>query len=292
MSKVWFVTGSSRGLGRALVEVALEAGDRVAATARNPERLQDIRDKYGDAALLLPLDVTDCDAAARVVAQARESFGRIDVVVNSAGYSDLASFEDTTVDSFRTQFDTNFYGVVNVSKAAVPVLREQGSGHIFQVSSLITRVSAPGLTAYQAAKWAITGFSRSLAQELAPFGVKVTVLEPGGMRTDWAGASMTIPQPSVPYRPTIRAFAELVRDGSGHEATDPHRVAQVVRSLAGRDDAPVRLLLGSDAVPMARQAARELAANDEAWREVSLSVCDETPLTADALKTPGTPEGM
>jgi NAD(P)-dependent dehydrogenase (short-subunit alcohol dehydrogenase family) len=276
MSKVWFVTGSSRGLGRALVEVALEAGDRVAATARNPERLQDVRDKYGDAVLLLPLDVTDGDAAARAVARAHETFGRIDVVVNNAGYSDLASFEDTTIESFRTQFDTNFYGVVNVSKAAVPILREQGSGHIFQISSLSARVSAPGLTAYQAAKWAVVGFSMGLAQELAPFGVKVTVLEPGGMRTDWAGSSMTIPQPSAPYRPTIGAFAKLVRAASGHEATDPRRVAQAVRDIAGRDDAPARLLLGTDAVPMASQAAQELAATDEAWREVSLSVADGT----------------
>jgi NAD(P)-dependent dehydrogenase (short-subunit alcohol dehydrogenase family) len=284
MSKVWFVTGSSRGLGRALVEVALEAGDRVAATARNPERLQDLVDKYGDAVLLLRLDVTDYDAAARVVAQAQRTFDRIDVVVNNAGYSDLASFEDTTIDSFRTQFDTNLYGVVNVSKAAVPVLREQGSGHIFQVASLSVRLSGPGLTVYEAAKWAIAGFSSGLAQEIAPFGVKVTILEPGGMRTDWAGSSMTIPQPSVPYQPTIGAFAELVRAGSGHEATDPRRVAQVVRDLAGRDDAPVRLLLGTDAVSMAQQAAQELAASDEAWREVSLSVSDAKPLTADALK--------
>jgi NAD(P)-dependent dehydrogenase (short-subunit alcohol dehydrogenase family) len=276
MSKVWFVTGSSRGLGRALVEVALEAGDRVAATARNPERLHDLLDDYGDALLLMRLDVTHCDAAARVVAQAKETFRRIDVVVNNAGYSDLGSFEDTTIDSFRTQFDTNFYGVVNVSKATVPVLREQGSGHIFQVASLSARVSGPGLTAYEAAKWAIAGFSSGLAREIAPFGVKVTILEPGGMRTDWAGSSMTIPQPSVPYQPTIEAFAELVRAGSGHEATDPRRVAQVVRDLAGRDDAPVRLLLGADAVPMAQQAAQELAASDAAWREVSLSVSDGT----------------
>ena len=133
-------------------------------------------------------------------------------------------------------------------------------------------MSGPGLTAYEAAKWAVSGFSSGLAQEIAPLGVKVTVLEPGAMRTDWAGSSMTIPQPSVPYQPTIEAFAELVRAGSGHEATDPRRVAQVVRDLACRDEAPLRLLLGADAVPMAQQAAQELAASDEAWREVSLSV--------------------
>ena len=236
MSKVWFVTGSSRGLGRALVEVALEAGERVAATARNPERLQDLHDKYGDAVLLLRLDVT----------------------------------------------------VVNVSKAAVPVLREQASGHIFQVSSLIVRLSGAGLTAYQAAKCAVAGFSLGLAQEIAPFGVKVTILEPGAMRTDWGGSSMTIPQPSAPYRPTSGTFAEALRAFSGHEPGNTRRVAQVVRDLAGRDDAPVRLLLGTDAVPLAQQAAQELAASDEAWREVSLSVSDGTPLTADALKNLGT----
>jgi NAD(P)-dependent dehydrogenase (short-subunit alcohol dehydrogenase family) len=279
MSKVWFVTGSSRGLGRALVEVALEAGDRVAATARNPERLRDLLDKYGDAVLLLRLDVTDYDAAARVVTQAEQTFGRIDVVVNNAGYGDLGSFEDTMIDSFRTQIDTDFYGVVNVSKAAVPLLREQGNGHIFQVSSLIVRLSGAGLTAYQAAKCAVAGFSLGLAKEIAPFGVKVTILEPGAMRTDWGGSSMTIPQPSGPYQPTIGAFAEALRAFSGHEPTNTRRVAQVVRDLAGRDDAPVRLLLGTDAVPMAQQAAQELAASDEAWREVSLSVSDGTPLT-------------
>jgi NAD(P)-dependent dehydrogenase (short-subunit alcohol dehydrogenase family) len=171
---------------------------------------------------------------------------------------------------------------VNVSKAVVPILREQGSGHIFQVSSLIVRLSGPGLTAYQAAKCAVAGFSLGLAQEIAPFGVKVTILEPGAMRTDWGGASMTIPQPSVPYQPTIGAFAEALRAFSGHEPGNTRRVAQVVRDLAGRDDAPVRLLLGTDAVPLAQQAAQELATSDEAWRGVSLSVSYGTPQTADA----------
>jgi NAD(P)-dependent dehydrogenase (short-subunit alcohol dehydrogenase family) len=275
--KVWFVTGSSRGLGRALVELALEAGDRVAATARDPERLRDLVDVYGDAVLPLRLDVTDYDGAARAVARAQEAFGHIDVVVNNAGYSDLGSFEDTTIDSFRTQIETNFYGVVNVTKAVVPVLRERGSGHIFQVASLIVRLSGAGLTAYQAAKCAVSGFSIGLAQEIAPFGVKVTVLEPGAMRTDWGGSSMTIPQPSAPYEATIGAFGEALRGFSGDEPGDTRRVAQVVRDIAGRDDAPVRLLLGTDAVPLAQEAAQELAAGDKAWREVSLSVDYGTP---------------
>ncbi|MFK4083396.1 SDR family NAD(P)-dependent oxidoreductase [Kribbella sp. NPDC020789] len=277
MSKVWFVTGSSRGLGRAVVEGALAVGDRVAATARNPGQLHDLVDRYGDAVLPLQLDVTDYAAAARAVAEAAQAFGRIDVVVNNAGYSDLGSFEDTTIESFRAQFDTDFYGVVNVSKAVVPILREQGSGHIFQVASLIVRLSGPGLTAYQAAKSAVLGFSVGLAPEIAPFGVKVTVLEPGAMRTDWGGTSMTVPPPSAPYQATIGAFAEALRAFSGHEPGNTRRVAEVMRELAGRD-APVRLLLGTDAVPLAQRAAQDLAAADEAWREVSLSVSEEPPL--------------
>jgi len=277
MSKVWFVTGSSRGLGRAVVEGALAVGDRVAATARNPGQLHDLVDRYGDAVLPLQLDVTDYAAAARAVAEAAQAFGRIDVVVNNAGYSDLGSFEDTTIESFRAQFDTDFYGVVNVSKAVVPILREQGSGHIFQVASLIVRLSGPGLTAYQAAKSAVLGFSVGLAPEIAPFGVKVTVLEPGAMRTDWGGTSMTVPPPSAPYQATIGAFAEALRAFSGHEPGNTRRVAEVMRELAGRD-VPVRLLLGTDAVPLAQRAAQDLAAADEAWREVSLSVSEEPPL--------------
>lgn len=282
MPKVWFVTGASRGLGRALVEGALEAGDRVAATARDPERCQDLLDTYDDAVLPLPLDVTDHDAAARAVAQAKETFGRLDVVVNNAGYSDLGSFEDTPIDSFRRQIETNFYGVVNVTKAAVPILREQGSGHIFQISSLIVRLSGAGLTAYQASKSAVTGFSLGLAQEIAPFGVKVTILEPGAMRTDWGGSSMTIPSPSPPYEPTIAPFAEALRAFSGNEPGDTRRVARVVRDLADRDDPPVRLLLGTESVPLAQQAAEELAARDAAWREVSLSVADGADATPTA----------
>lgn len=290
MAKVWFVTGSSRGLGRAVVEVTLEAGDRVAATARHPKRLRDLQDRHGNELLLLRLDVKDYAAAARAVRQAAKTFGRIDIVVNNAGYDDLGSFEDTTIDSFRAQIDTDFYGVVNVSNAVVPVLREQGSGHIFRVSSLIVRLSGQGLSAYQAAKCAVTGFSLGLAQEIAPFGVKVTVPEPGAMRTDWGGASMTIPQPSVPYQPMIGAFAEALRAFAGREPRNPRRVAHVVRDRAGRDDAPVRLLLGTDTVPMAQQAAQELAASDEAWREVSLSISDGTPQTADARKHLSTTE--
>jgi NAD(P)-dependent dehydrogenase (short-subunit alcohol dehydrogenase family) len=274
MSKVWFVTGSSRGLGHAIVEAALEAGDQVVATARQPAQLSDLLARYGDRVLSVALDVTDSDQVTSAVQEGLKAFGRYDVVVNNAGYADLASVEDVTLDAFRAQIDTNFYGVVQVTKAVLPILREQGSGHIFQVSSLGGRIGSAGLAAYQSAKWAVGGFSTVLAQEVAPLGIKVTVLEPGGMRTDWAGSSMTIPPVSEPYQATVGAFAGMIRaaDLSQAEAAHPARVAQVVRDLAGRQDAPVRILLGTDAVQYAQAAALALAESDEKWRHLSESV--------------------
>ncbi|MCY1649289.1 SDR family NAD(P)-dependent oxidoreductase [Streptomyces sp. NPDC012486] len=272
MSKVWFVTGSSRGLGRAVVTAALEAGDRVVATARKPAQLDDLVARYGDHVHPVALDVTDHDAVQRVVKEGLETFGRYDVVVNNAGYGDLASVEDVRVDDFRAQVDTNFYGVVYVSKAVLPILREQGSGHIFQVSSLGGRLGSVGLAAYQSAKWAVGGFSTVLAQEVASLGIQVTVLEPGGMRTDWAGSSMTIPPISEPYQPTVGAFADYLRTASGSEETDPAKVAETIQDLAGRADAPVRLLFGAQAYQYAQDAAQALTKTDEEWRSVSESV--------------------
>lgn len=211
------------------------------------------------------------DAAARVVAQAVARFGRIDIDINSAGYSDLGSFEDTTIDSFRTQVDTNFYGVVNVTKAVVPFLHKQGNGHIFQVSSLSVRWSAPGMTAYQAAKWAVAGFSIGLAQEIAPFGVQVTVLEPGGMRTDWAGASMETPPISEPYQATVGASARAMADFEQHANSDPRKVADLVLTVADLEDPPLRLLAGSDAYEFGREAWQHRVDTDARWAELSAS---------------------
>ncbi|HEY6889054.1 MAG TPA: SDR family NAD(P)-dependent oxidoreductase [Solirubrobacter sp.] len=272
MPKVWFVTGSSRGLGRAIVEHALQRGDQVVATARKPERLDDLVTHHGDRVKPVALDVTDAAQAAQAVRDAVETFGRLDIVVNNAGYGDIAAVEDVSLQDFRRQIDTNFYGVVYVTKAVLPILREQGSGHIFQVSSLSARIGGVGLAAYQSSKWAVSGFSTGLAQEVAPFGVRVTVLEPSGMATDWAGSSMTIPPVSEPYKPIVGTFAEMVRAVSGNEPIDVARVAQVVADLAGRDDAPLRLLLGADAVQWAGNAAKQLEASDAEWRAFSETV--------------------
>ncbi|MFF0188320.1 SDR family NAD(P)-dependent oxidoreductase [Streptomyces sp. NPDC005244] len=274
MSKVWFVTGSSRGLGRAIVENALAAGDRVVATARDTTKLDDLSARHGDKILTLPLDVTDVDAVRKTVQEGLKAFGRYDIVVNNAGYADLASVEDISLDDFRRQVDTLFYGTVHVTKAVLPSMREQGSGHIFQISSLGSRLASPGLAAYQASKWAVSAFSVGLAQEVAPLGIQVTSVEPGGMRTDWAGSSMAVPPISEPYQQTVGQFGEMLRRASGQEPAIPAKVAQVITDLAGRTDAPRRLLIGKDAVQYAAAEAAALAESDAAWREVSESVTE------------------
>jgi len=207
MSPVFFLTGSSRGLGRAIAEAVLQSGHQLVATARSPQSLDDLVAAHGDRILPLALDVTDADAARAAVAAGHAHFGRLDVVINNAGYADLAAVEDVCLEDFRAQIDTNLFGVVNVTKAALPVLRTQGAGHIIQVSSIGGRLATPGLSAYQSAKWAVGGFSSVLAAEVAPLGIRVTVLEPGGMQTDWAGSSMRVTPISDPYRPTVGPMA-------------------------------------------------------------------------------------
>jgi NAD(P)-dependent dehydrogenase (short-subunit alcohol dehydrogenase family) len=185
MSKVWFVTGSASGLGRDIAEAVLASGDRLVATARNPRRLDELVEKYGDQIRSAPLDVADEDAARAAVQVAIEVFGRLDVVVNNAGYGDIAPFEQLSSERFKALIDTNFYGVVNVTRAVLPLMRKQRSGCILQISSVGGRLTRPGSTGYHAAKWAVGGFTESLAQEVSSFGVKVCALEPGGMRTNW-----------------------------------------------------------------------------------------------------------
>jgi NAD(P)-dependent dehydrogenase (short-subunit alcohol dehydrogenase family) len=286
MSLVYLVTGSSRGLGRAITRAALSAGHRVLATARRPEQLDDLVAEFGDHVHPFALDVTDYDAAQAAVAAAVSTFGRLDVVVNNAGYANLASVEDITIDDFRQQVDTNFFGVVNVTKAVLPVLRAQGSGHVIQISSLGGRIANVGVSAYQAAKFAVGGFSESLAQEVAPLGISVTVLEPGGMRTDWAGSSMQVPPISAPYLPTVGAMAELFSEGGDHLGGDPGKVAQVVLQVADLPQPPVRLLLGTDAYTYARLAAEARTESDELWRELSVSTDAEgvTAANTDPLR--------
>jgi NAD(P)-dependent dehydrogenase (short-subunit alcohol dehydrogenase family) len=277
---VFFLTGSSRGLGRAIAATVLDAGHQLIATARHPETLDDLVAAHPDQLLALALDVTDEAAAQRAIAAGRERFGHIDIVVNNAGYADLAAIEDVTAADFRAQIDTNLFGVVNVTKAALPVLREQGGGHIVQVSSIGGRLATAGLSAYQSAKWAVGGFSSVLAKEVAPLGIKVTVLEPGGMQTDWAGSSMNVPPVSAPYQETVGEMARM-HNAETLALGDPAKVAAVVLEVATMDEPPLRLILGSEAYAYATAAAEAQAESDRHWHDLTISTDRDDATDAD-----------
>ena len=270
MTKVWMITGSSRGLGRALAEAVLAGGDKLAATARDPESLSALVAKYGDSVRAIALDVTDPAAARRAVAETVAAFGRLDVVVNNAGYANVGAFEDVAEEDFRAQLETNFFGVVNVSRAALPAMREQRAGHIIQISSIGGRIGSPGLAAYQSAKWAVGGLSEVIAKEVAPLGIRVTCVEPGGMQTDWAGPSMRVDPLRPEYEESVGLFGRM-RSAGGIMRGDPAKVARAIVELSRAANPPTRLLLGADAVAIAGAAAQQRAAEDAAWKSVSLS---------------------
>jgi NAD(P)-dependent dehydrogenase (short-subunit alcohol dehydrogenase family) len=272
MEQTWFITGSSRGLGRALVRAALDAGDRVAATARQPAQLEDLVAEYGERIYTIGLDVTDARAAGSAIEDARRHFGRLDVIVNNAGYANVSPIETTDDGDFRAQFETNFWGVYHVSKAVIPVLREQEAGLIIQISSVGGRVGgSPGIASYQAAKFAIDGFSRVLRAETAPFGVKVMVVEPSGFRTDWAGSSMTVYDIPEAYAPTVGVMNNRVRQSTDGPAGDPERAAEILVRVAKRRDIPDHLPLGVNAVEGSIRLDELLLSGDRRWSDVSRS---------------------
>jgi NAD(P)-dependent dehydrogenase (short-subunit alcohol dehydrogenase family) len=285
MSKVWLVTGSASGLGRNIAGAVLASGDRLVATARDPRRLEDLVEKYGDRVRTAPLDVADEAAAHAAVQAAVDAFGRLDVVVNNAGYGDVAPFEQLGSERFKAVIDTNFYGVVNVTRAALPIMRKQKSGCILQISSVGGRLGLPGNTPYHAAKWAVGGFTESLAQEVAPFGVKVCALEPGGMRTNWGTrAHKDTPDLLPDYEPSVGAVVKALHSLWGHENSDPAKVAQVILRLAASDRLPAHLLLGGDAIHFAGQADAARAADADRWREISTSTDVDAPGAMPALR--------
>ncbi|GAA3209700.1 SDR family NAD(P)-dependent oxidoreductase [Microbacterium sp. I2] len=272
MSQTWFITGSSRGFGRALVLAALRAGDRVVATARRPEQLDEVVSEFGDSILPLALDVTDPSRVVDALHEAHQRFGRIDVVVNNAGYANVAPIETASEEDFRRQFETNFWGVYHVSRAAIPLLREQGSGLIVQFSSVGGRVGgSPGIASYQAAKFAIDGFSRSLRAEIAPFGTKVLVVEPSGFRTDWAGSSMEVQDVPEEYAATVGQVSGVLRALASEAPGDPARVAEILVALAKQSEIPENLPVGVNATEMSVALDQKLLASDLRWAPVSHS---------------------
>ncbi|MET9226655.1 oxidoreductase [Lentzea sp. NPDC003310] len=272
MSKTWLITGASRGFGRQLAEAAALAGDRVVATARRPEQLADLVSRYPDTVRALALDVTDAAAAREVVAATVEAFGALDVVVNNAGYANSAPIEEMAEDDFRAQVEANLFGVVNVTRAALPVLRSQRSGTFVQFSSVGGRAGGtPGMGAYQAAKFAVEGFSEVLASEVAPFGVRVVIVEPGAFRTDWQGSSMVRGAVGADYEETVGAINRFRDETDGAQPGDPARAARVVLDVVGSEEPPRRLVLGAAAVETVLAAEARRSEETRKWAEVSAS---------------------
>ena len=271
MSQTWFITGTSSGFGRLLTEQLLERGHRVAATLRRPEVLDDLKDRHGDQLWTARLDVTDTPAVREVVGRAFDELGRIDVVVNNAGYGLFCAVEEAGDEQIRQIIDTNVIGSMQVIRAALPKLREQGSGRIVQVSSAGGQTTYPNFSYYHASKWAIEGFAETIAREVAPFGIGVTIVEPGATGTSFAASLVTAPQmpeyDSTPAGDTRRAIA----DGSFEISGDPHKMVQAIIESVGQEPAPLRLALGKDSYTDVRASLMRRLEELDGQKDVALA---------------------
>jgi NAD(P)-dependent dehydrogenase (short-subunit alcohol dehydrogenase family) len=266
--KTWFITGTSRGFGREWAIAALERGDRVAATARRTDSLDDLVEKYGDAILPIALDVNDRAADFAAVKQAHDHFGRLDIVVNNAGYGHFGFIEEITEEEARAQIETNLFGALWVTQAALPFLREQGSGHIIQVSSIGGISAFPLVGIYHASKWALEGFSQSLAQEVADFGIDVTLIEPGGFSTDWSGDSASHSDPHPDYD-AFREKTEKLRSERNPTPGDPHASAAAILDIVDADEPPLRVFFGTAPLDIAKADYEKRLKTWEQWNHVS-----------------------
>jgi NAD(P)-dependent dehydrogenase (short-subunit alcohol dehydrogenase family) len=260
--KIWFITGTSRGFGREWAIAALQRGDAVVATARDASSLDDLVAEYGDRVLALALDVTDRAACFAAVAQAHEHFGRLDVVVNNAGYGQFGMIEELSEEDFRAQIETNVFGAMWVTQAALPLLREQGSGHLLQVSSIGGISAFQNVGAYHASKWALEGFSQALAQEVGGFGIHVTLIEPGGFDTDWGGSSARHAT-SLPAYDGVREQAAATRRGRMSAPGDPAASAKAVMEIVDAEEPPLRVFFGDAPLQIAEA---DYASRLETWR--------------------------
>ena len=267
--KVWFITGTSRGFGREWAIAALERGDKVAATARDTATLDDLAHKYGDALLPIQLDVTDHDADFAAVKQAHEHFGRLDIVVNNAGYGHFGFIEELTEQEARAQIETNVFGALWVTQAALPYLRAQRSGHIIQVSSIGGITAFQNVGIYHASKWALEGFSQALAQEVAPFGIHVTLIEPGGFSTDWAGSSSKRSEPLPDYK-EVHEEADRMRSQRMSKPGDPQASAEAVLKIIDAENPPLRVFFGELPLQLAKADYESRLKTWEEWQPVSV----------------------
>jgi NAD(P)-dependent dehydrogenase (short-subunit alcohol dehydrogenase family) len=266
MSKVWFVTGSSKGFGREFVLAALQRGDKVAATARNIDTLQDLVDQYGDAILPIQLDVTNRDQAFAAVEKAHESFGRLDVVINNAGYGLFGTVEEITEQQLRDQLETNLFGVLHVTQAVLPILRVQGSGHIIQISTVGGIAAFPSLGGYHASKWALEGLTDSLSQEVADFGIKVTLVEPGGFATDWAGASAVFADAQPQYAPLHEGMSAQM---ASTKSPEPVGFGSAILKVVDAEKPPLRVFFGEQPTQIAPHIYEQRLAEWAEWAPIS-----------------------
>jgi NAD(P)-dependent dehydrogenase (short-subunit alcohol dehydrogenase family) len=269
----WLITGCSTGIGREIARAALEAGHSVAVTARNVDAVADFVDQFGDRALALPLDVTNRDQITAVVGDVEKAFGGIDVLVNNAGYGYMAAVEEGEDAEVRKLFDTNYFGVVDTLKAVLPGMRARRSGHVINISSMTGLVANPPNAYYSSTKFALEALTEALAKEVGPLGIKVTAIEPGAFRTDWAARSMQ--ESSTPigdYDDNVGARKTLIKQFADHLPGDPRKVAEAVLMVAALDEPPLRLLLGRDVLAAVREKIADLTASIDHWESVTKNV--------------------
>lgn len=271
MEKIWFITGSSRGLGRSLTEAVLAKGDSVAATARTPGQLDDLVARYPDQIYPIQLDVTDKAQINAAVEQTISRFGRIDVLVNNAGFGITGAAEAFTDEQVRSQLETNLYAPIAITRALLPHMRKQRAGRILQISSIGGRVGRASVSVYQAAKFGLSGFSEALREEVEPLGIHVTSVEPGGFRTDWGGDSMTYAPHVDGYERTVDIRANYFKSGNYVPVGDPEKAAQVIVNLVDHPEPPAHLILGSEAASLLQQADAARKAEFDKWLPVSVS---------------------
>src|SRR5580704_12729709 len=268
-SRVWFITGSSTGFGRVLADILLKRGERVAVTARNPDQIQDLVSGYKNTGLALTLDVTKPEQVAAAVTDAEKIFGRIDVLVNNAGYGYLAAVEEGEEEEVRAMFDANFFGLIALTKAVLPGMRARRSGHIVNLSSVAGFLANPSLGYYAATKFAVEALSEALAKEVEPLGIRVTAIEPGPFRTDWAGRSLRLGKVSIPdYSESAGARQRQIAERSGKQPGDPVRAAEAIVTIVNSEQPPRNLLFGKIAIDMAREKLAYFSRTIDQWESL------------------------
>jgi NADP-dependent 3-hydroxy acid dehydrogenase YdfG len=274
--KVWLITGSSTGLGRALAQAVLEHGYHLVATARQPEQLKELSDRYPDRVMTIALDVTNAQSIQQAVDAALNAYNRIDVLVNNAGYGTVGAIEEVNDDDIRRQFDTNLFGAINVTRAILPTLREQRSGHILNISSANGISAFAGVGIYSATKFALEAISEALAQEVKPLGIKVTIIEPGSSRTNFSSRALsTLSHQINDYAQTSGKIVQRLQERDGKQPNDPAKAAAAMIQVVESDNPPLRLALGKDSVSLITQKLESMKAELEAWKDVSMNTAFE-----------------